>query len=221
MSRTTDLLGPAGAAYLHRLATTEESAVKRRLREHTDQLAHANMQISPEQGQLLGLLVRLLGARRVIEIGVFTGYSTLCMAEHLPPEGRLVACDVSEESTSLARVFWEEAGVADRIDLRIAPALQTMQSLLDGGEAGRFDLAFIDADKENNARYLEQCLELLRPGGVAAVDNVFMDGQAFDADSDDPAVGAVQQLNHAAMIDPRVDAAMVPISDGLLLVCKR
>ena len=139
MSRTTDLLGPDGARYLHRLATTEESAVKRRLREHTDQLAHANMQISPEQGQLLGLLVRMLGARRVLEIGVFTGYSALCMAEHLPPGGQLVACDVSEESTALARVFWEEAGIADRIDLRLAPALETVQSLLDAGEAGRFE----------------------------------------------------------------------------------
>ncbi len=221
MSRTTELLGPAGAAYLHALATTGESDVKRRLRARTDQLPGANMQISPEQGQLLGLLVQLLDARRVLEIGVFTGYSALCMAERLPAGGRLLACDVSREFTDIARPFWQEAGVDDRIDLRLGPAVPTLESLLADGEAGRFDLAFIDADKENNARYLELCLALLRPGGLAAVDNVFMDGQVFEPDAGEAAVQAVQQLNADAMADPRTDAAMVPISDGLLLVRKR
>jgi caffeoyl-CoA O-methyltransferase len=227
MSRTTDLLGPAGARYLHDTSVIGESPVHARLRERTAELPRANMQISPEQGRLMGLLVQMLGARRAIEVGVFTGYSALCVAERLPRDGLLVACDISEEYTSIARPFWEEAGVAERIDLRLAPAADTLAALIDAGEAGTYDFAFIDADKESNESYYEQCLQLLRPGGAVAIDNVFAGGRAFDHaaaavhDSDHADGADADALNRKLLADPRVDATLVPVSDGILLARKR
>lgn len=221
MSRSTDLLGAAGAAYLHELATGDEPDVHARLRARTAELPSANMQISPEQGRFHALLARLVDARRALEIGVFTGYSALCVAERLPADGVLVACDVSSEYTSIARPFWQEAGVADRIDLRLGPAIDTLEALLAAGEAGTYDLAFIDADKENNGRYYERCLELLRPGGVVAVDNVFAGGDAFDASTTDEEGLGARALNARVMADARVDAVLVPLSDGVLVARKR
>lgn len=221
MSRTTKLLGAAGADYLNHLAMIDEPEVHARLRARTAELPNANMQISPEQGRLMGLFVQLLGARRVLEIGVFTGYSALCMAERLPTGGTLVACDISREYTDIARPFWQEAGVADRIDLRLGPALDTLEGLLEAGEAGRFDFAFVDADKENNERYYELALELLRPGGVVAVDNTFASGAAFELDTDDREGRDARLLNERVHRDPRVDATLVAVSDGLLVARKR
>jgi caffeoyl-CoA O-methyltransferase len=221
MSRTTELIGAAGAAYLTDTATLDETDVCARLRARTAELPNANMQISPEQARLMGLLAQLLGARRAIEVGVFTGYSALCVAERLPADGVLVACDVSEEYTSIARPYWEEAGVADRIDLRLGPAADTLAAMIEAGEAGTYDFAFIDADKGNNERYYELCLQLLRPGGALAVDNVFANGRAFTAPSEDTDGSAADALNRKVLADPRVDAALVPVSDGVLLARKR
>jgi predicted O-methyltransferase YrrM len=221
MSRTTELIGQAGAAYLNETAALGESDVHARLRARTAELPQANMQISPEQGRLLGLLAQMVGARRVIEVGVFTGYSALCVAERLPADGLLVACDVSEEYTAIARSFWEAAGVADRIDLRLGPAARTLQAMIDAGEGGSYDFAFIDADKEGNDGYYEQCLELLRPGGAVAIDNVFANGRAFEPAGDDATARDADRINRKLLTDPRVDAALVPVSDGVLLARKR
>jgi caffeoyl-CoA O-methyltransferase len=198
-----------------------ESEVMERLRTETAEHPKSEMQIAPEQGQFLQFLVRLIGARRTLEIGVFTGYSALAVAQELPPTGTLVACDVSEEYTDVARRYWAEAGVADRIDLRIAPAAETLAALLDDGQAGTFDFSFIDADKESYDTYYEQSLELLRPGGVIALDNVFRDGQVTDPDMEDESVRAIQRLNEKLRDDERVDLTMLPLADGVTLAMKR
>jgi caffeoyl-CoA O-methyltransferase len=179
------------------------------------------MQIAPEQAQFLRLLVQLIGARRTLEIGVFTGYSALAVAEVLPPNGELVACDVSEEYTQVARRYWEKAGVDDTIDLRIAPAAETLQVLLDDGQAGTFDFSFIDADKETYDTYYERSLALLRPGGVIAIDNVFRDGRVTGERSDDESVRAIQDLNEKIHDDERVDLSVLPLADGVTLAMKR
>ncbi|SDF66705.1 MULTISPECIES: class I SAM-dependent methyltransferase [unclassified Duganella] len=199
------------------------------LREHPAQTAlrnatrdheRASMQISPEQGQFMALLVKLMGARNAIEVGVFTGYSAMSVALALPPEGRLVACDISEEYTSVAQPYWREAGVADKIDLRIAPALETLQTLLRDGEAGLYDFAFIDADKVGYDGYYEACLQLVRRGGLIVFDNTLRDGKVLErADSDDTA--ALQALNIKLREDQRIDLSMLPISDGVTLARKR
>lgn len=190
------------------------------LREATRGHERASMQISPEQGQFMALLVKLMGARNAIEVGVFTGYSALSVALALPPEGRLVACDISEEYTSVARPYWREAGVADKIDLRIAPALETLQSLLRDGEAGLYDFAFIDADKVGYDGYYEACLQLVRPGGLIVFDNTLRDGKVLErADDDDTA--ALQALNIKLREDHRIDISMLPLSDGVTLARKR
>src|SRR5262245_13970305 len=190
------------------------------LREETARHPHGGMQISPEQGQLMALLVGLIGARRTLEIGVFTGYSALCVALALPAGGRVVACDVSDEYTRIARRYWQQAGVADRIDLRLGPAVATLDALLANGEAGRFDFAFIDADKPSYDAYYERCLRLLRTNGLIAIDNVLWGGavakEAHDADT-----AALQALNDKLFRDERVDVAMLPLSDGLTLARKR
>lgn len=198
-----------------------ESDLMRQLREETAEHPKSQMQIAPEQAQFFQLLVKLIGARRTVEIGVFTGYSALAVAEVLPSTGTLVACDVSEEYTQVARRYWEEAGVADRIDLRIAPAAETLTALLDAGEAGTFDFSFIDADKEQYDTYYEKSLELLRPGGVIALDNVFRDGRVTDPDIDDESVWAIQRLNEKIHDDERVELSMLPLADGLTLAMKR
>ncbi len=198
-----------------------ESDVLRRLRKETATLPRAHMQIAPEQGQLMALLVRLLGARRCLEVGVFTGYSTLCVASALPPDGRIVACDVNEAWTAIARLYWREAGVADRIELCLAPALDTLDRLLAEGEAGAFDFAFIDADKPNYWHYFERALELLRPGGLIAVDNTLWYGRVADVANHDDETEAIRAFNRRVHDDPRVDVSLVPIGDGMTLALKR
>jgi len=198
-----------------------ESPLFRRLREETARMPMAVMQIAPEQGQFMALLVELLGARRALEIGTFTGYSALAVASALSPGGRLVACDVSEEYTAVARRYWVEAGVADRIDLRLAPALDTLDALIAAGAAGSIDFAFIDADKQNYDAYYERVLTLLRPGGLVAIDNVLWNGAVADPAKSDPDTQAIRALNAKMKRDDRVSLSLVPIGDGLTLARRR
>lgn len=197
-----------------------ETPVLRRLREETAALPRAAMQISPEQGQFMYLLARLIGARRTLEVGTFTGYSAISVARALPPDGKVIAMDVSEEYAAIARRYFAEAGVADRIDLRIAPALQTLDGLLESGEAGTFDMAFIDADKENYLGYYERCLMLLRPGGLILVDNTLWSGAVADPDARDTSTEAIRAFNAFLHGDERIDLSLVPIGDGLTLARK-
>jgi predicted O-methyltransferase YrrM len=220
MSNRTIQVTPELYEYLL-AASSREPDVLRRLRDETAQLPNANMQIAPDQGQFMRLLVRLAGARRAIEVGVFTGYSSLSVALALPDDGRLVACDVSEEYTSVARRYWAEAGVAGKIDLRIAPAIETLDGLLAAGEAGTFDFAFIDADKPNYPHYYERCLRLLRPGGLIAVDNVLWSGRVADPSDDDESTVVIRDFNETLRDDDRVDLSMLPVGDGLTLALKR
>jgi predicted O-methyltransferase YrrM len=198
-----------------------ESDLQRRLREETASDPMARMQISPEQGQFMALLARLTGARRCIEVGVFTGYSSLAVALALPEDGTIVACDVSEEWTSVARRYWAEAGVAHKIDLRLAPALETLDSLRASGGAGTFDLAFIDADKVNYLAYYERVLVLLRPGGLAVVDNTLWSGRVADPEVADADTVALRHFNEHLHRDERVDLALLPVGDGLTLARKK
>jgi predicted O-methyltransferase YrrM len=197
-----------------------EHPVLRELREATAGMRHAGMQISPEQGQFMALLVRMLDARFTIEIGVFTGYSALAVALALPPEGQVVACDVSEEWTSMARRYWEKAGVSGRIRLKLAPAKATLDELLDGGEAGRFDFAFIDADKSRYLDYYERCLKLVRKGGLIVADNTLWSGKVADATVQDEDTKALRAFNDALHRDGRVAVSMLPIGDGVTLALK-
>ena len=198
-----------------------EHPVLGELREATAGMKHAGMQIGVDQGRLMALLVKLAGARRTLEIGVFTGYSTLAVALALPPDGRIVACDVSEEWTAVGRAHWQKAGVADRIDLRLGRATKTLDELLAAGEAGRFDFAFIDADKESYGAYYERCLQLVRAGGLIAIDNTLWSGAVIDPAHRDADTEAIRALNDAIHRDPRVDAAMLTVGDGLTLARKR
>jgi len=198
-----------------------ETDVMRRLREETARLPGAGMQIGPEQGQFMALLVQLMGARRCLEVGTFTGYSALAVAQALPADGRLVACDVNEKTTAVARRYWQEAGVADRIDLRLAPARETLDGLLAGGEASRFDFAFIDADKTNYDAYYEAALKLLRPGGLVAIDNVLWGGAVINSSDDDADTRAIRALNAKIAADQRVSCSLLPLGDGLTLALKR
>ena len=219
---STQSIGLSDALHEYLLSVSlREPAVMTRLREETAGHPRSNMQIAPEQGQFLQFLVQLIGARRTIEVGVFTGYSALAVASVLPPTGTLVACDVSEEYTTVARRYWKEAGVADRIDLRIAPAEETLAALIDDGQDGTFDFSFIDADKEGYDTYYEQSLRLLRPGGVIALDNVFRSGRVADPDVEDESVRAIQRLNEKIHDDERVDLSMLPLADGVTLAMKR
>lgn len=198
-----------------------DDPVAARLREETSRLAQSQMQIAPEQAQFLALLVRVAGARRTLDIGVFTGYSALAVARALPGDGRVVALDVSEEWTAIARRYWREADVADRIDLRIAPALQTLDGLIAEGARETFDFAFIDADKENYCAYYERCLELMRPGGLIAVDNVLWSGSVADSSDHRPETEAIREFNQLLHCDERIYLSLVPIADGLTLAMKR
>jgi predicted O-methyltransferase YrrM len=202
-------------------ASLREHPLLARLRAETASHPKVNMQIAPEQGQFMALLVKLAGAQRCIEVGVFTGYSSLAVALALPATGRIVACDVSEEYTQVARRYWSEAGVADRIDLRIAPALETLDALLAEGGAGSYDFAFIDADKGAYAAYYERLLELLRPGGLIAVDNTLWDGDVADPANREPDTEAIRAFNAMLRDDQRIDLSLVPIGDGLTLARKR
>jgi caffeoyl-CoA O-methyltransferase len=198
-----------------------ESAPAARLREETAKLPWAMMQISPEQGALMQMLVRLTGAVRTLEVGTFTGYSALVVAEALPAHGRVVACDVSAEWTAIGARYWREAGVADKVDLRLAPGLDTLDALLAAGEAGRFDFAFIDADKSNYDGYYERALVLLRQGGLVGVDNTLWSGAVADPARDDADTRAIRALNAKIRADERVDMVLLPIGDGLTLARKR
>ena len=210
------------ALYEYLLETSlREPPVLRALREETARLAQRSMQIAPEQGQFMALVARLAGARRCIEIGVFTGYSSLATALALPKDGRIVACDVSEEWTAIARRYWRQAGVDHKIELRLAPALETLDAMLAAGEKGRHDLAFIDAEKTEYLAYYERCLELLRPGGVIMVDNTLWDGRVADPEVGDPDTQALRHFNERLHRDERVDLSLVPIGDGLTLARKR
>lgn len=202
-------------------SSLRESPLLKRLRDETARHPRAGMQISPEQGQFMQLLVKLMGARRYIEVGVFTGYSSLAVALALPAEGRVLACDVSEEFTSVARRYWKEAGVAAKIELKLAPAAQTLDERIAAGEAGSFDLAFIDADKANYKNYYERILTLLRPGGLAMVDNVLWSGAVIDPSDQDEDTVAIRAFNELLHRDERIDLSMVPIGDGLTLARKR
>jgi predicted O-methyltransferase YrrM len=201
--------------------SVREPEVLQQLRAETAKHPMAMMQIAPEQGQFMALLVQLIGAKKTLEVGVFTGYSSLVVALALPPEGKVVACDVSEEYTAIARRYWEQAGVADRIDLRIAPALDTLDCLLAGGEAETFDFAFIDADKSNYDNYYERALKLVRPGGLIAIDNVLWGGKVADPQVQDNRTNAIRAFNAKLHQDDRITLSLVPIADGLTLVFKR
>jgi len=191
------------------------------LREETAALSTRSMQIAPEQGQFMALLLRLMGARRCLEVGVYTGYSSLVTALALPDEGRLVACDVSEEWTAIARRYWRLAGVEHKIELRLAPAPDTLDALVAAGEAGRFDTAFIDADKTNYLAYYERALLLLRPGGLIVVDNTLWSGRVADPESADADTVALRHFNEILHRDERVELSLVPVGDGLTLARKR
>jgi caffeoyl-CoA O-methyltransferase len=191
------------------------------LRRRTADHPAAAMQIAPEQGQFMALLVRLIGARRCLEVGVFTGYSSLAVAAALPADGLIVACDVSEDFTAIAREFWDRAGVAGKIDLRLAPALETLDALLTAGEAETFDFAFIDADKVNYESYYERTLALLRPGGLVAVDNTLWSGSLVEPAEDDEDAQALAAFNQHLLADERVDLSLLPLGDGLTLARKR
>jgi predicted O-methyltransferase YrrM len=209
---------------LHRYflsVSLREPPVLRRLRQETDRSERAGWEISPEQGQFLALLVQLIGARRAVEIGVFAGYSALWLALALPEDGRLVACEISERYTSIARRYWKEAGVEHRIALRMGPALDTLRGLLSDGQRGRFDFVFIDADKTNYDGYYECALELLRPGGLIAADNVLWSGRVLDAQSTEPDTVSVRAFNRKLLSDARVSVSLVPIGDGVTLALKR
>ena len=220
LSRQTLPLDARLSQYLLDVSLREPD-VLRRLREETALHPEAEMQIAPEQGQFMALLVRLIGARRTLDVGVFTGYSSLVVALALPPEGEVVACDVSEEYTAIARRYWREAGMEGKIRLHLAPALETLGRLLAQGESGRFDFAFIDADKPNYDAYFERALELLRPGGLVALDNVLWGGEVADPTVHDANVDAVRAINLKLRDDPRVDLSLLPIADGLTLARKR
>jgi predicted O-methyltransferase YrrM len=198
-----------------------ESDLQRRLREETAADPMSRMQISPEQGQFMGLLAKLMAARRCVEVGVFTGYSSLAVAQALPADGTIVACDVSEQWTAVARRYWAEAGVSHKIELRLAPALETLDSLLAAGGGGSFDLAFIDADKTNYLGYYERVLELLRPGGLAVVDNTLWSGRVADPEVADPDTIALRHFNERLHRDDRVDLSLLPVGDGLTLARRK
>ena len=190
------------------------------LREVTGEHRYAGMQIAPEQGQFMGLLVKLIGARRTLEIGVFTGYSALSVALALPADGQLLACDISDEFTRIGKPFWEEAGVAHKIDLQLAPALKTLDARLAAGEAGQYDFAFIDADKSSYDAYYERCLQLVRTGGLIAIDNTLWGGDVAKP-SNSADTTALQALNTKLHHDERIDLSLLPFSDGVTLARKR
>lgn len=221
MSRTT--LNLTDSVYDYLLSVSlREADVLRELRDETALHPSANMQISPEQGQFMQMLVRLIGANSFIEVGVFTGYSSLAVALALPEKGRIVACDISEEYTSIARRYWEKAGVADKVDLRIAPALETLDHLLEQDKATEtFDMAFIDADKESYLLYYERILKLLRPSGLLLVDNVLWSGLPADSEHHDSSTDAIREFNAFLYQDERIDLSLLPLADGLTLARKR
>jgi predicted O-methyltransferase YrrM len=219
MSRTYTPITPELADYIRR-TTVREPEVLRRQRETTEDHPDAGLQISPEQGQFLHVMARLVGARRTIEIGIFLGYSSTWVALALPPAGKLVACDLNPEFAALARRTWREAGVEDRVELRLGPALESLDALLAEGQAGTFDMAFIDADKSNYQNYYERALALVRPGGLIVADNVLWDGRVADESDHEKDTEAIRALNRKLQSDPRVVSVLATVGDGFALACK-
>lgn len=219
MSRTTNALPDSIYQYLCSVSLREPGLLAE-LREVTRTLPRANMQLSPEEGQFISLLVKMIGARKCLEVGVFTGYSSTCIALAMPPEGRLIACDVSVEWTSIARQYWERAGVANKIDLRIGPGIDILDALLADGQAGTFDFAFIDADKSNYLHYYERALKLVRSGGLIGIDNTLWYGKPADPAVNDADTEAIREVNRRVHSDARVTMSLVPIGDGLTLALK-
>jgi predicted O-methyltransferase YrrM len=220
MSKQTTGLEQTLADYIQSISLREPDILKQ-LREETAKLSMAQMQISPEQGQFMALLVQLMGAKKTLEIGVFTGYSALAVALALPDDGKVIACDISEEYTAIAKDFWARAGVSEKIDLRIAPALETLEKLITDGETGSFDLAFIDADKRNYENYYERALTLLRPGGLILIDNVLWSGKVIDPTITDKQTQAIREFNQKLHQDSRISLSLIAIADGLTLALKR
>jgi predicted O-methyltransferase YrrM len=220
MSNKTLTMSDALYAYLREVSLREVEPLKR-LRDETGRLPMAAMQIAPEQGQFMQLLVKALGIRRAIEIGVFTGYSSLCVALAMPDDGRIIACDVNEEWTGIAQRYWQEAGVDHKIELRIAPALETLDALIDNALENCFDFAFIDADKTGYKDYYERAIALVRPGGLIAVDNTLWNGNVADPENQTEDTQAIRDFNRHIHADTRVDVSMLPIGDGLTLALKR
>ena len=206
--------------YLQQVSV-RETAVLKQLREETEKQPMAMMQIAPEQGQFMALLVQLMGAKKTLDIGVFTGYSALVVALALPSDGQVIACDVNEETTQIAQQFWEKAGVAHKIDLRLAPALETLEQLIAEGQNNTFDFAFIDADKSNYDNYYEKALWLVKPGGLIAIDNVLWGGKVADSDVKDNRTQKIRNFNQKLHEDPRIVLSMLPIADGLTLALKK
>ena len=219
MSNQTLGLPDSIADYL-RSVSLHEPEILIKLRQETAHQPMSQMQIAPEQGQFMALLVQLMGAKKTLEVGVFTGYSSLSIALVLPSDGRIIACDISEEYTAIARRYWQAAGVAEKIDLRIAPALETLDHLLATGHSGTFDFAFIDADKGNYDGYYERSLQLVRTGGLMAIDNVLWSGKVADLEVQDNQTRKIREFNQRLHDDSRVQISMVPIADGLTLALK-
>jgi caffeoyl-CoA O-methyltransferase len=219
MSPKTLSLTDTLASYLVDV-TLREAPILRALRETTQSLPGAGMQIAPEQGQFMRLLVQLVGAKRALEVGVYTGYSSTCVALELPSNGLLVACDINLETSAIAQRYWKVAGVSEKVRLEIGPAEQTLTRLVNDGESGTFDFAFIDADKESYDTYYELCLQLIRVGGLIAIDNALWSGRVADAKCMDSDTVAIRNLNAKVAADKRVSSSLVPIGDGLLLVRK-
>jgi len=220
MSNLQTPITPELAAYI-RSVSLREPDLLRRLRQETAARPDASMQLAPEQGQFLGMLVHLSAARRALEVGVYTGFSSLHIALAMPSDGRLVACDINPETTAIAQRYWREAGVADRIDLRLSPAVDTLDAMLSNGDAGKYDFAFVDADKENYGRYYERALQLLRTGGVAVFDNVLWHGTVHDPTVETADARAIREFNARLHEDNRIWLSLVPIGDGLTLALKR
>ena len=220
MSDSTINLTPKLYSYLKNNSLREAEPLKK-LREETHKIVQERMQISPEQGQFMGLLIEILGAKKTLDIGTFTGYSALAVALSLPDDGRVIACDTSVEWTNIARYFWKEAKVSHKIDLKLAPALETLDKLLADGDENSFDFAFIDADKCNYMSYYERSLALLRQGGLIAIDNVLWGGQVADTAIQDSDTVLIRELNAKILTDQRVTISMLPIGDGLTLARKK
>lgn len=220
MSDITLNLTPQLYAYLQTVSVREPEVLTQ-LRHQTYKMSMSQMQISPEQGQFMGLLIELMGAKKTLEIGVFTGYSALAVALALPEDGQIVACDINGEWTKIAKRFWDKAGVSHKIDLRLAPALETLDALLASGAANSFDFAFIDADKLNYPKYFEMCLSLVRQGGLIGIDNTLWSGKVADDSVSDPNTIILRELNEHLHKDERVTLSMLSIGDGLTLARKR
>lgn len=219
MSRTTNALPDSINQYLCSVSLREPEFLAE-LREVTRTLPRASMQVSPEEGQFLSLLIKMTGARKCLEVGVFTGYSSTCIALALPPDGKLIASDISVEWTTIARKYWEKAGVANKIDLRIGPGIEILDALIADGQAGTFDFAFIDADKSNYLNYYERAMKLVRSGGLIGIDNTLWYGKPSDPTVTDLDTETIREVNRHVHADKRVMISLVPIGDGLTLALK-